>query len=110
MLIGAFLPGVSCAISVNIIPLCIFQSDHQTDLYICIYRYKFIRNKSTIYLTGHFHYYLVSYNTTGVLHSSDEMTECRYKFISIHFWQINKSKITCISDFSFQQGHLIVPL
>ena len=63
MLIGAFLPGVSCAISVNIIPLCIFQSDHQTDLYICIYR---------------------------------------YKFISIHFWQINKSEITCISDFSFR--------
>lgn len=71
MLIGAFLPGVSCAISVNIIPLCIFQSDHQADLYICIYR-------------------------------------CQ--FISIHFWQINKSKITCISDSSFQQGHLIVPL
>ena len=35
-----------------------------------------MRNKSTIYLTGHFHYYLVSYNTTGVFHSSDEMTEC----------------------------------
>ena len=35
-----------------------------------------MRNKSTIYLTGHFHYYLVSYNTTGVLHSLDEMTEC----------------------------------
>ena len=41
-----------------------------------IYIYIYIRNKSTIYLTGHFHYYLVSYNTTGVLHSSDEMTEC----------------------------------
>ena len=35
-----------------------------------------MRNKSTIYLTGHCHYYLVSYNTTGVLHSSDELTEC----------------------------------
>ena len=23
-----------------------------------------------------FYYYLVSYNTTGVLHSSDKMTEC----------------------------------
>ena len=34
-----------------------------------------MRNKSTIYLTGHFHYYLVSYNTTGALHSSDELIE-----------------------------------
>ena len=35
-----------------------------------------MRNKSTIYLTGHYHYYLVSYNTSGVLHSADKMTEC----------------------------------
>ena len=33
-----------------------------------------MRNKSTIYLTGHFHYYLVSYNTTGVLHSFNLMS------------------------------------
>ena len=25
-----------------------------------------------------FYYYLVSYNTTGVLHSSDKMTECEF--------------------------------
>ena len=41
-----------------------------------VYILYIMRNKSTIYLTGHCHYYLVSYNTTGVLHSSDEMTEC----------------------------------
>ena len=33
-----------------------------------------MRNKPTIYLTGHFCCYLVSYNTTGV-HSSDKMTD-----------------------------------
>ena len=35
-----------------------------------------MRIKSTMYLSGYCRHYLVSYNTTGVLHSSDKMTEC----------------------------------
>ena len=45
---------------------------------ICIL-YVYVKQINSIFDSS-FYYCLVSYNTTGVLHSSDGMTECEFTF------------------------------
>ena len=68
--------------------ICIYVYNIYIYVYVYVYiyiyiNYTYMRNKSTIYWTGHFHYYLVSYNTTGVLYSSDKMTKCGLSIILV---------------------------
>ena len=69
-------------------------------IYMLIYVCVCVKQINSIFGLSFYHY-LVSYNTTGVLHSSDKMTE--YIYISIFIWLC---KLICCASFLDRIGAL----